>query len=158
MQQPSELDSAKAKYWAWKLFWMLTLGLFIYMRLVAEGFRILFPTIAKGKIFGIDGAMIISLFMLIGVSYCWEKALCALLKIDGAFVGHSDSYRKLTLWLAAVLLFVDAALVYIALVRLTWSKGAVISFPAVLATVALVAVIVFVSLVSVNLKKPLLQQ
>ena len=153
MQPPTDRDKAKALYWLWKILWMLLFGVFIYMRLVAEGFRILFPTFTKGRVMGIDSAMVAAFFLLLAVSFCWEYALFAIFKVEAAFAGHAESYKTVLLWLAGAVLFVDAALVYVALVRLTWSKGASFSFPAFLATAALVAVIVFVSLVSVNLKK-----
>ena len=88
--------------------------------------------------------------------WLWEQVLKVLLTTDIAFHDsgwNPDAYKRLVLILGVVVLVADAALFYISMVQLGWG-GARFSLPSLLASAAYCAVIVFVSLVSLNLRKP----
>ena len=162
---------AHAKYWLWKALTIIVLGP-IYCSVIAEGLRMLVPALGQKlhklaipgfAMFGqyqetrrLDLAIFLALFLLIAVWWLWEQVLKVLLTTDIAFHDsgwNPDAYKRLVLILGVVVLVADAALFYISMVQLGWG-GARFSLPSLLASAAYCAVIVFVSLVSLNLRKP----
>lgn len=163
---------AHVKFWLWKALTMLVLGP-IYCSVIAEGLRLFVPVLGQ-KLYKLpmpgfaqlalyqetrrlDLAIFLALFLLIAVWWLWEQVLKVLLSTDSAFQDsgwNPDIYKRLVLILGVVVLVADSALFYVSMVQMGWG-GARFSLPAVLATAAYVAVIVFVSLVSLNLRKPL---
>jgi len=91
------------------------------------------------------------------VWYLWVVNLRAYLGDEDVF-NHSgwnpETYRRFVLRLGVVVLGADAILFYIAITQQGWS-GNRFSFTALVATVIYLAVIIFVSFVSVNLERPL---
>ncbi len=163
---------AHAKYWLWKALTIVVLGP-IYCSVIAEGLRLLVPALGqklhKLAIPGfalcaqyqetrrLDLAIFLALFLLVAVWWLWEQVLKVLLSTDVAFQNsgwNPEAYKRLVLILGVVVLVADAALFYLSMVQMGWG-GTRFSLPTLLATAAYVAVIVFVSLVSLNLGKPL---
>ena len=65
---------------------------------------------------------------------------------------HAGNYRRIVATLAAVLLGADAVLFYFALAEMGW-QGSQFNFGALLATAAYCAVMIFVTLLNLNLKE-----
>lgn len=162
---------AHVKYWAWKAVTIVVLAP-IYCSVIAEGLRMLVPALGqklyKLPIPGIaslaqyqelrrlDLAIFLALFLLIAVWWLWEQLLRVILGSDAAFRDsgwNPDAYKRVVLILGMIVLGADACLFYVSMVQMGWG-GTRFSIPALLATAAYLAVIVFVSLVSLNLRKP----
>lgn len=162
---------AHIKYWMWKLITIAVLGP-IYCSVIAEGLRMLVPALGQKlhklampgfAVLGqyqetrrLDLAILFAAFLLIAVWWLWEQVLRILLGTDRVFQDsgwNADVYKRLVLILGVVVLVADASLFYIAMVQMGWG-GTRFSLAALLATAAYVAVLVFVSLVSLNLSKP----
>src|ERR1051326_126135 len=161
---------AHAKYWLWKAITIAVLGP-IYCLVIAEGLRMLVPALGQKlhklplpgcSIFAqyqetrrLDLALFLSIFLLVAVWWLWEQVLKVFLSTETAILTsgwNPDAYKRLVMILGAVVLVADAALFYIAMVQMGWGTTR-FSLAALLATAAYVAVIVFVSLVSLNLRK-----
>lgn len=157
------------KVWAWKVFTLPPMGV-IYVAVISEGLRFLVPALGqklwKLPIPGfsllrdyewshrLDLAYFLALFLLVAVCVLWELALALYLGFELPFeraVAKPDNYRRLVVILAVAVLGGDACLFYCAMTQLAWS-GNSFSIPALLATVCYLAVIVFVSFLTVRLK------
>jgi len=163
---------AHAKYWLWKLFTIVILAP-IYCSVIAEGLRMLVPALGQKlyklaipgfTMFGqyqetrrLDLAIFMAIFLLLAVWWLWEQVLLVFLSTDALFEGsgwNAANYTRVILILGVVILGADACLFYVSLVQMGWGATR-LSVPALLTTAAYLAVIIFVSLVSLNLRKPL---
>lgn len=169
--EPNQAASI-AKYWLWKAVTVVVLGP-IYCIVIAEGLRMSVPALGqklhKLPIPGaaqlaayqetrrLDLAIFLAIFLLVAVWWLWEQTLKSWLISDDVFEKPGWNpvvYRRIVMTLAVVILAADCCLFYLAMVQMGWG-GARFSAQATLATAAYVAVIVFVSLVSLNLARPL---
>lgn len=181
---PSNLDSQvrgttnrRAILWAyflyllWQVATKLILGV-IYFAIISEGLRMLLPTLGT-KIHKLPGlstlyeyelthrldlAHPLSILVLTFVWMQWSSILRMWLGEDGSFdhLGwQPQRHTQLIVGLGAVLLISDAALFYVALAELSWN-GSWFSATALLATAAYLAVLIFVTLVSINLHRKIL--
>ncbi len=155
-------------YWLWKFITAVTLGT-IYVMVISAGLRHLIPPLGQrlylipflyflrdyAATYRLDLAIPFAIFLLLAVWHLWERVLLLWLG-SNSLLQHSawnrEIYRRLILTLGVVILGADAALFYTALTQTTWG-GSGFSVGALLATVAYVAVIVFVSFVSVHLRE-----
>lgn len=163
---------AHAKYWLWKLFTIVILAP-IYCSVIAEGLRMLVPAMGQKlyklaipgfSMFGqyqetrrLDLAIFMAIFLLLAVWWLWEQVLKVFLSTDAVFEGsgwNAANYTRVVLILGVIILGADACLFYVSMVQMGWGATR-LSIPSLLATAAYIAVIVFVSLVSLNLRKPL---
>lgn len=161
---------ARLKYLAWEIFTKLVLGL-IYFSIISEGFRILIPILAERihrfpglgwmndseALYQIDLAHLMSLFMLIAVWYLWDRILTLWLDAEITFDDLSwnqDNDITFILLLGAVVLGADACLFYLSVSNVSWG-GSSFSITAVIATAAYLAVLLFVTYVSIRLRKSL---
>jgi len=161
---------AHLKYWLWQIVTKLLLGM-IYVAVISEGLRFLVPALGQKlwklpglrmlkdyeDTYRLDLAPILSIFVLIAVWYLWDKILQVWLHSDRVFVAEGfnpQAYRTLVLMLGCVILAADAVLFYTAMTHVGW-RGTVFSVSALLATAAYLAVLVFVSFVSINLRNDL---
>jgi hypothetical protein len=152
-------DRAKVLYCGWKCLTLVILGLLIYVPVVAEGFRMLVPSLARRSMLGIDTAKVLAVFLMIAVWILWEYAVMAFLKIDAGFKVQGwdpKAMRNFVTTVAWIVLGCDGLLFYLAMTRLVWGAPT-FSFTALLATVCWLTVLVFVAFVSVKLKQPLLE-
>jgi hypothetical protein len=163
---------AHAKYWLWKAVTILILAP-IYCSVIAEGLRMLVPPLGQ-KLYKLpipgfatlgqyqetrrlDLAIFMAIFLLIAVWWLWEQVLKVLLGSDVILQDsgwNPDAYKRVVLILGTVILGADACLFYASMVQMGWG-GTRLSVPGLLATAAYLAVIIFVSLVSLTLRKPL---
>jgi hypothetical protein len=162
---------AHAKYWLWKLVTIIVLAP-IYCSVIAEGLRMLVPALGQKlhklpipafSTFGqyeetrrLDLAIFMALFLLVAVWWLWEQVLKVFLSNEDTFHDsgwNAEAYKRVVLILGIIILGADACLFYASMVQIGWG-GTRLSVPALLATAAYLAVIVFVSLVSLNLRKP----
>ena len=158
------LFMAYMKYLAWIVLTKIPLG-FIYINIIAEGLRMLVPPLGQ-KLHRIPGlaalaqyeethkldlAPLFAMFLLVGVFYLWSRLIQLWIEADrGAYVDWlGDRETTLVLLLGAVILLADAILFYVAMAEFSW--GSMFSLTALIATAAYVAVLIFVSYVSVNL-------
>jgi hypothetical protein len=148
---------AYAKLIAWHIGSKLVLGP-IYLTVVAEGFRCVIPTLAVivygDEETGVDRAMLFAGILLVAVWLLWERALLLWLNDDTEFEASAwnpENHRNLIIILALVILGVDGCLFYLGVAQLGWGGG--FSFTSLLATLAYVAVIVFVSYESITLRR-----
>ena len=155
---PPDLDTARVKYWVWKSLVIVIFGAFIYAKLVAEGLRVLFPTLGKGTVLGFDTPTVLALVLMVAVCTSWELALAATMKMGEFFLRFPPNFKGIVITLAGALIIVDAYLMYSGLVRMNLFRGAAFSWTAFMGTVALTAVMIFACLVSVCLKRPLLEK
>lgn len=160
---------ARLKYLAWQLLAKGVLGV-IYIAVISEGLRVLVPALgqklSKLAIPGawmlaedeaghrLDLAHIFALFLLIAVFHLWAEVIRSWLRPDDpedeGF--DPDNYFRLVATLAVVILGADAFLFFYSVTQMGWTGGE-ISFTAILVTAAYVAVLIFVSFVSVNLRQ-----
>lgn len=164
----SRLAWAYVKYWLWQIVTKLILGV-IYFALISEGLRLLFPTLGTKlcKLPGLadlyeyesthrlDLAHPLSILVLTFVWMLWSAILQMWLDEDESF-DHQGwrpcRHTQLIVILGIVLLTADAALFYAALAELSWN-GSWFSATAFFATAAYMAVLIFVTLVSITLHK-----
>jgi len=163
---------AHAKYWLWKAVTILILAP-IYCSVIAEGLRLLVAPLGQKihklpipavSMFGqyqelrrLDLAIFMAVFLLVAVWWLWEQLLKFFLTLDESFDDShwdTEAYRRLILILGFIVLGADGCLFYTSLVQLGWG-GTKLSLSAMLATAAWLAVVVFVSLVSLKLRKSL---
>ena len=69
---------------------------------------------------------------------------------------NRSNVEALTVWLGLVIIGADSVLFYVAMTRVGW-QGATFSLPAFLATLAYVAVLIFVSFVSITLSQRIVE-
>lgn len=166
-----ELFIPRLKYILWRI---VTLAAFggVYITIVAEGYRILIPTLSK-KIFTlpflgflrqfedahrIDLAIVMSVILMFSVVFLWEKLLDRFVfnaherlssysrrEADTAFAEHQFFFI-----VGVVILVCDALLFYFGVSNLSWGGG--FSFTAVIATAAYISVILTIAHVSNRLR------
>jgi hypothetical protein len=164
------LIRARVKAWLWDFAAKVILGV-IYFAVISEGLRILIPPLGQ-KLYKLpipflaaleddevghrlDLAHAFSLFLLIGVYALWSRVLRLYLSAGEGFDDsgwNSKNHRQLIVGMAAVLLGADAALFYIAMTELGWA-GSGFSFTAIVATTCYIAVLIYVTFVSVTLHR-----
>lgn len=159
---------AYLKYWTWQVV-TKTSWLVIYIAVISEGLRYSVPPLAQ-KLYKIPGlsdlqdyelthamdmAQLLALFMAIAVCFLWEEILELRLQSEDTFDDHgwnSETHRQLIVGLGVVILGADACLFYVAMTQMGW-QGTTLSIPALLATCAYIAVLVWVSFVTISLRQ-----
>lgn len=161
--------------WIWRQTvyraWLLVKGALgvLYICVVSEGLRFLVPGLGMRlhKVPGLsflydyedlhrlDLAHVLSLFMLFAVFYLWDKMLLLWLDSsenfdDGGW--NPQANRQLIVALGWIILGADACLFYVAMTQVGWGATS-FSFAALLATAAYLAILIFVSYVTINLRK-----
>lgn len=156
------------KYLLWQLLTKLVLGV-VYFVLIAEGMRQVLPMLGTrlAKFPGLsflndfeglhklDLAHVMSILVLIFVWMQWRELLLAWLSPDdqeNSLGWRPRRHREISVGLGVVVLTVDAALFYYAMADLSWD-GSWFSLTALLATAAYVAILIFVTLISINLHR-----
>ena len=143
----------------------------IYVAVIAQGFRHLVPALGQRlyKLPGLsflydyeltyrlDLAIFFAFFMLIAVWFLWARILRLWLEVehpqDDVFNEHGwnrDNNVRLTLALGFVILGADCCLFFVAITEISWG-GSSFSVTALLATGAYLAVLIFVTYVSIAL-------
>lgn len=164
----------RLKYYGWLLFTKLALGI-VYMSIIRDGLRFVLPSLATklSRIPGLgflndfelgyqlDMAVPMALFVLLAVFWLWDRTLNMWLAGEAIpFNGRSrlPLFRlrsELFIYgMAFIVLSADSVLFYISIVRSNWG-GSPISFTAMLATVLYAAVLIFVTLVALELRQKL---
>lgn len=161
----------KVKYWAWEIVTKALLGM-VYIAVISEGLRLLVPALGTRiwkaipwlrflrdyeDTYRLDLAPILAIFVLIAVWYLWDKILQVFLHTDEAVATEGFNprpYRILVWTLGGIILCADAILFYTAMTHVSW-RGTMFSFSALLATIAYLAVLVFISFVSLSLRNDL---
>ncbi len=156
------------KLLAWETVTKGLLGI-VYFVLIAEGIRQVLPTlgIKLSKIPGLgllseyegihklDLAHLLSIIILIFAWIQWRELLLVWLSPEpeqSAFGWRPRRHQEITVILAAVVLISDGLLFYSAMADLAWN-GSWFSITAFIATVVYVAILVFVTFVSINMKR-----
>ena len=157
---------AHVKWWGWFTLTKVFLGV-VYISVIADGLRMLVPALAQKihqlpmlsdlKSFEgthkLDLAPFMAFFMALGVWYLWERIL--IFWLGGDFEEEQDNWDSenegaLVLYLGFVILGADILLFYVAMTYSGWGDSQ-FSFAALLATIAYVGVLIFVSYVSIRL-------
>jgi hypothetical protein len=150
------------KYWLWLFATKLVLGV-IYLSVIAEGLRYLVPALGQRlhklpllsslqdyeETHRLDLAPFFALFLLIAVWYLWERVLHVWLASNGDIEWKPEELLIFTL--GTVILGSDGLLFYISMTTMGWG-GSIISISAFLASLAYIAVLIFVSYVTINLR------
>lgn len=162
------------KLLAWKGITMPIMGV-IYCMVISEGMRLLVPALGQplhklpipglSQLRGFRGvnrldlAHLMAIMLLFAVWHLW----CVILRIS---LGANDvlarsgwdpvAYGRFVMGLGIVVLGADMILFYIALAYMEWGRPA-FSFPAIIGTIAYVGVIIFVSFMTVNLHRPIME-
>ena len=163
---------ARFKYYGWLVFTKLVLGV-VYLSIVADGLKYIIPSLgmklSKVPLFGfLDGyqltyrhdlASAMALFVLLAVFWLWDQALTLwIIGKDTKYVSDDPLFRvrrESSIYsLAIVVLSMDAILFFIALVQSNWD-GSVFSFTALIATILYSSVLIFVTLVTIELRQKL---
>ena len=164
---------ARFKYHVWSVLIHVVFAA-VYIAIIAEGFRILIPTMAQRlyklpglgilkeyeATYKLDVAICMSIFMMLAVLYLWHRLVEKWLgTTDSLYTPHCDDegwshrHHMMLLWsLGAVVLGCDTYLFYTSIVSLTWGDSE-FSFTSFVATLAYLAILVFVSYISVILRK-----
>lgn len=161
---------AYGKYWLFMLVkFIVGIG---YVSLISEGLRMIVPTLGM-KLYNLpflsalrdyeethnlDLAPFAATILFVCSSSLWSALLDAWLYDDSALQAAGRCpirYRQCMLGLGGIILFADAALFYRAMTYTGW-QGNVLSLSAFLSTLAYLAVLLAVCLVSVNLKRGIL--
>ena len=156
--QVMKIGWAYLRYIAWQILSKLIMGL-VVVGIVSEGARRMEPSLAQ-KLYKvlpiaqnidhrIDIAHCFALGLLIGTWWSWAKLLETWLGIK-----PYSRATTITLPLAFVFITVDTTLFYMATAQWKWG-GSLVSFTSLLATAGYVAILVYVSFVSVQLKEEL---
>ncbi len=168
-----EMLFARFKYHAWSVLIHVVFAA-VYIAIIAEGFRILIPTLAQRlyklpglgflkdyeATYKLDVAICMALFMMLAVLYLWHRLVEKWLgTTDSLYTPHYDDegwshrHHMMLLWtLGTVVLGCDTYLFYTSIVSLTWGDSE-FSFTSFIATLAYLAILVFVSYISVILRK-----
>ena len=160
----------RLKYYCWLIFTKLILGV-VYLSIIRDGFRFVLPALSMklSRIPGfgflddfeftyqLDLAAPMALFVLLAVFWLWDRALSMWLHgDDGPFDIQDPLFRvrrEIVFYsLAVVVLTMDGILFYVSLVRSNWG-ATMISPPAVVATVLYTAVLVCVTLMTLELRQ-----
>lgn len=161
---------AHGKYWAFMLV-KLIVGIG-YVSLISEGLRMIVPTLCVKihslpfcaalrdyeETHALDLAPFVAAILFAFSSSLWSALLEAWLYDDAMLQATGrcpERYRQCMLWLGGIILFADAALFYRAMTFTGW-QGNIFSLSALLATLAYLAILLAVCLVSVNLKRGIL--
>jgi hypothetical protein len=163
-------------YWRWSLLvlWCLFIKLPIagvYVIIVSDGFRSLVQASAIrfsktpiiGPFFGtykvlekIDGAYVLAIALMLAVFYFWDRLLNYWLDGEDFLAAQAwknkEWYVKFITVGGGTVLGGDACLFLRAVTNIGW-KGTKFTFSALVAVIVYIAVIVFVTFVSVELKK-----
>jgi hypothetical protein len=160
---------ARFRYWA---FQAITKPFFavVYFAVISEGLRVIAASTAS-KLYKLpipyfamladseegarlDVAHLMALALLLAVWYFGEKAIQLWLRPgETPEEGYDyDNYRRLVTTFAAMAIGGDAVCFYVAITEMGWG-GSSLSFTGAVATMTYVSVLLFVSLVCVNLKK-----
>jgi hypothetical protein len=166
---------AHVKYLIWLAVTKIPLGV-LYVSVMADGLRYLVPALGQ-KLYKLPGlsflqdyeatyrldlAPLFALFLLLAVFWLWGRILRMWLfdpeEDDLGMPGaNAAAARLMILGLGLVILGADLLLFYISMTQSTWG-GTAFSVSALIATAAYVAVLIFVSLVSVVLHQATLQK
>ena len=158
------------KRWLFEIVAVVVVGP-IYCVVIASGLREIVPALGQKlyklpipgfTMFGdyvgtrrLDLAIGMAVILLFSVCWLWERILFTIMSPDEAFADAGwdpEAYRRVVLTLGTVILLSDGLLFYYAVTQTGWGGGG-FSFTALIATAAYVAVIVFISLVSLNLRR-----
>lgn len=152
-------------YWLWTIFAKVGLGI-IYLAVITEGLRLTFPVLAQKLYklpllgflrdyevtYNLDLAPFFAMFFLVACFHLWERKLQFWLCPLENELGFEPTFHGFLLTvLGWAIIGSDAFFFYRAVSRMGWGGG--LSFTALIGTVAYVAVIVFVSYVSVCLRR-----
>lgn len=167
-----QLAIARFKYYGWIIFTKLGLGV-VYLSIVREGFRYVMPVlgmkISRVPGFGflawfsmtyrLDLAAPMALFVLLAVFWLWDRSLGLWLHGHDTLFESDDPLfrmrREMFFYsLSVVVLLTDSILFYVGLVQNNWGQS-MISFTAFIATVLYSAVLVFVTLLTLDLRQKL---
>ena len=159
---------AHQQYWAFQAITKPFFAL-VYFAVISEGLRVVaaatafklhklpipyFASLADSEEGArLDLAHFLALALLLAVWYLGEKSIELWLR-PGVTPDEGydpDSYRRLVTTLAAMAIGGDAVCFYVAVTEMGWS-GSSLSFTGMVATMTYVSVLLFVSLVCVNLK------
>ena len=159
---------AHAKYVAWWVLTKVLLG-FISVSLIADGLRFLVPALGTKLhqlpfllylkryelLYRLDLAPCLALFMAIAVWLLWDQILSLYLfeSAEGSRA-KAENHARLIRILGTTILTADALLFYLAVTRAGWNRTS-FSISALAATLGYMAVLVFVSYVSVTLRHSL---
>jgi hypothetical protein len=152
----------RIKYYLWVVVTKVMIGI-IYVSLISEGLRTIAPGLGQRlykqpglnflkdykETYRLDLAPILAAFILVAVFYLWERILKIWLSCDDEFEWKHDTI--LVVGLGSVILVADAICFYCAVAMDGWS-GSFISISAFLATVCYIAIVVFVSYITVLLR------
>lgn len=165
----------RLKYYGWLVFTKLALGI-VYMSIIRDGLRFVLPSLATklSRIPGLnflndfelgyqlDMAVPMALFVLLAVFWLWDRALNMWLTGEDIPLNGTNRLplfrvrsELFVYGMAFVVLSADSVLFYISIVRSNWG-GSPISFTAMLATVLYAAVLIFVTLVALELRLQLI--
>jgi hypothetical protein len=164
------ITTAKLKYGGWNLLCVFGQSI-VSWTVISEGLRFLIPVLgqrlSKLPIPGFsllsryqatyrwDLANTMAVFLFLAMWSLWGMILKTYLGSDEHFQRQGwdpHRYRRLVMVLGKLILSCDLILFYIAMVQMGWS-GSVFSFPALVASAAYLAVIIFVKLKSITLEK-----
>lgn len=156
--------------WGWHLLTKVVLGI-IYIAIIADGLRYLFPAFGMklwkipgfGELknyegtYKLDIAPFLALFLMIAVFTFWHLLVRMWLRREwertedeNPYGWNGENHSILILSVGGLTLAADLIIFYIAVVQTGWA-GAVFSFTALIATVAYLGVLLYVSYVSVCL-------
>lgn len=163
----------RGRYWGWQLLTKGLLGI-VYLTIVKEGFVTVIPVLGLklSKVVGlsfladyestyrIDLAVIMAFFVMMAVFWLWSRVLALYLHGDDTAFQTDDPgfrQRRETVFysLATAVLIADGILFYIALTQSSWG-GSAFSFTALVGTVLYVAILIFTTIVAIDLKENVL--
>jgi hypothetical protein len=162
---------AYLRHWIWTVFKIVVFGM-LYIYLISEGLRLVIPALGQ-KLWKLPGlsilrnyeethrldlAPVFAIVLLIAVFYLWCRVLEGWIFPDHdlqTLGRHPGRYRLFIITLGSVVLGADLVLFYVSMTSMGW-KGVVFSLPALLATAAYAACVIFVSFVSVALHKTII--
>ena len=166
-RESPEKRVARWKYWGWQCFTKPIMGL-IYLAVISEGFRLLVPVLGQRlyklpglsfledyeATYKLDLAPFFAVFLLIAVWHLWGKVIGFwIARDDDDSWWNTDAHKFLVRILAVIILGADGFLFFASVSQMGWS--ATISVSALVATAAYVGVTIFVSYVSLCLRKDL---
>lgn len=158
---------AWAVYLTWQALTKFFMGV-LYIAFISEGLRIVVPTLAM-KLYKIPGcgwmkeyeafyrldlAPFIAFFLLLAVWFLWSKVLDLYLQ-PGELLWNREN--RMLINLAFVMLGADACLFYAAMTEMGWGGGG-LSFSALFASAAYIGMVIFVTYVSLQLYKRILER
>ena len=163
-RESPEKRIARLKYWGWQCFTKPIMGL-IYLAVISEGLRLLVPVLGQRlyklpglgfleeyeSTYKLDLAPLFVVFLLIAVWHLWAKVIELWIARDDDAWWNTESHKVLVRMLAVTILGADGFLFYASVSQMGWS--ATLSVSAFVATAAYVGVTIFVSYISVCLRK-----